>query len=42
MSEDEMKMLRWMHYNTRKDKMRNSAIHKMVEVTPIEDKLREG
>lgn len=37
-----MRMLRWMHYNTRKDRMRNSVIHKMVELTPTEGTLREG
>uniref|UniRef100_M1D5Q8 Reverse transcriptase n=1 Tax=Solanum tuberosum TaxID=4113 RepID=M1D5Q8_SOLTU len=38
----EMKMLRWMGSHTRLDKIRNDHIHKKVQVTHIEEKIREG
>ena len=41
MSAAEMTMLRWMCGKTRKDRVRNKDIRKMVGVTPIQDKLRE-
>ena len=36
-----MRMLRWMCGKTRKDKIRNECIHNMIEVVPIEEKIRE-
>jgi len=38
----EMRMLRWMCGYTRFDRLGNKAIRKLVEVGPIEDKLRES
>ena len=38
----EMRMLRWMCGKTMKDKIRNERICKMLEVAPIEEKIREN
>ena len=38
----EMRMLRWMYGKTRMDKVRNEDIRSLVEVAPIEDKMREN
>ena len=35
-------MLRWMYGKTRKDKVRNEDIRRLVGVAPIEDKMREN
>ncbi|KAI8568448.1 hypothetical protein RHMOL_Rhmol02G0200300 [Rhododendron molle] len=35
-------MLRWMCGKTRRDMIRNEAVHEMVDVAPIEEKLREN
>ena len=42
MSVAEMRILRWMCGKTRKDRVRNEDIRKMVGVAPIQDKLREN
>ena len=42
MNVDEMMMLRWMCGKTRRDRIRNERIHKMIEVAPIEEKMREN
>jgi len=38
----EMRMIRWMCGFTRLDRIRNRVIRNLVEVAPIEDKLRES
>ena len=35
----EMRILRWTCGKTRRDKVRNEWIHKMIKVTPIEEKI---
>lgn len=37
----EMKMLKWILGNIRKNKIKDEVIHKMVKVVPIKDKLRK-
>ena len=41
MSVAEMRMLRWMCGNTRKDKVRNEDIHTKICVAPIKVKMRK-
>ena len=36
-----MRMLRWMCGKTMRDKIRNEWICKMMEIAPIEEKMRE-
>ena len=38
----EMKMLRWMSDNTLRNMIRNKCIHGKLEVTSIDDKMREN
>ena len=42
MSIAEMRMLRWMCGNTRRDKVRNEDICTKIGVAPIEEKMREN
>ena len=42
MSVAEMRMLRWMCGNTRKDKVRNEDIRTKIGIAPIEEKMREN
>ena len=42
MSVAEMRMWMWMCNKTTKDKTRNANIRNMLEVAPIDDKLREN
>jgi hypothetical protein len=35
----EMRMLRWICDNTRRDRVQNNDIHERLEETPVEDKL---
>ena len=37
----EMRMIRWMHGFTRRDRIRNVVIRKRVGVAPLKEKLRE-
>ena len=37
-----MRMLRWMCGKTMRDKVRNKQIRKIIEVAPIEEKMREN
>ena len=38
----EMRMLRWMCGKTWRDRVMNECIHKMLEIVPIGDKMREN
>jgi len=38
----EMRMLRWMCGNTRRDKVRNKNIRTKIGVAPIEEKMKEN
>ena len=38
----EMRMLRWMCGKTMRDKVGNERIRKMIEVAPIDKKIREN
>ena len=42
MSVAEMRMLRWMCDNTRRDKVRNEDIRTKIGIAPIEEKMREN
>ena len=42
MNVSEVRMLRWMCSKIRRDKVRNERIRKMIEVAPIEEKMREN
>lgn len=35
-------MLRWMSGNTLRDMVRNECIRNMLEIAPVEDKMREN
>ena len=39
MNVTEMRMLRWMCGKTKRGKIMNERIHKMIEVAPIEEKI---
>ena len=38
----EMRMLRWIRRNTRKDRIQNKETHLKIGVTPIDEKTREN
>ena len=42
LSVTEMRMLKWIYSKTLKDKIKNKHIRKMVEVAPIENKMRKN
>ena len=42
MSVAEMRMLRWMCDNTRRDKMRNEDIRTKISIASIEEKMRKN
>jgi hypothetical protein len=42
MSVVEMRMLKWMIVNTRKDRIQNEKNRLKVEVAPIDEKMRES
>jgi len=42
MSVVEMRILRWMCGNTKRDKVRNEKIHSKIGVAPIKEKIREN
>ena len=42
MSVAEMRMLRLMYGNTRRDKVKNEDIHTKISVSPIEEMMREN
>ena len=42
MNVTEMRIIRWICGKTRRDKIRNEQIRKMIEVSPIEKTIREN